>query len=94
MPGMDMGQLGTSLSGMNVSADYRLPQQPNPFGVLSALGGLGNQGAQQMPQRMAPPAQLQAGGGQFALPYQFQPVQTKPTAQALQGLLGSIYGTS
>ena len=92
-PGMNMGQLGTSLAGMNVSSDFGIPQQPNYMSMLSMLGGMGG-GEQKPTQPMmpAPAPQLQAGGGQFALPYQLQQLQHRPTVQALQGLLGGLYG--
>lgn len=95
-PGMGMGQLGTSLAGMNVSSDFGLAQQPDYMGMLSAMGGLGGGAEQPQPPGMVPlpGAQLQAGGGQFALPYLLQQIQARPTAQALQGLLGGVYGNS
>lgn len=96
MPGMDIGQLGTSLAGMNVSSDFGLAQEPDYMGMLSAMGGMGGGAEQQQPPQMMPlpGAQLQAGGGQFTLPYLLQQIQARPTAQALQGLLGGVYGNS
>lgn len=96
MPNMDMGSLGTSLGGMNVSSSFGMPQQPNYMGMLSALGGLGSQGDSQQAPMMAPaPMQpLQAGGGQFEAPYQTASTfQSQPAAQRLSGLLGNVYGT-
>lgn len=95
MPNMDMGGLGTSLGGMNVSSSFSMPQQPNYMGMLSALGGLGSSGDSQTAPMMTPaPMQpLQAGGGQFVAPYQAPNVQAQPTAQRLGGLLGNVYGT-
>ncbi|MGB6105637.1 MAG: hypothetical protein WBF88_17480 [Pusillimonas sp.] len=95
LPGMNMGQLGTSMAGMNVSSDFAMPGGPNYAGMLSAMSGLASQGDSQNAPMMqpAPMQRLQAGGEQFAPLYQTQQAyQARPAAQALAGLLGGIYG--
>lgn len=91
-PNMDMGLLGSQGPMTSMTANFTMPAQPDFMGAMSALGGMG--GEQQQP--MMPPApgpQLQAGGEQFAMPYQYTPWQLQPTAQRLGGLLGGGYGT-
>lgn len=98
MSGMDMGQLGTSMIGMTPSTEMMgVGHGIDPMRVMSMasmMDGIGGQGQQQAPMMQSAPApQLQAGGGQFAMPYQpIQPYQPRPTSQALSGLLGGVYG--
>lgn len=91
-PNMGMGQLGTSLAGMNVSSDFPISHGPDYMKMLGMAGGLLGGQEQQQPQQQAMPmqaAQLQAGGGLFTSPYQQQQQhQFRPTSQALSGIWG------
>lgn len=94
-PGIDLGQMVGNGEGLNVMSSFQIPGQGMDYaGLLQGLGGMG--GGQQQPQQPmvpAPAPHLQAGGEQFALPYQGSQFQLQPTAQRLGGLLGGVYGT-
>jgi len=82
--------LGNSMAGMNVSANYQLPQGPDltKLGLLGlAMGRMGQQPLRSMPGP-APAPRLSAGGGKFVAPYDFHSYQPSPTAARLRNLLG------
>ena len=92
MPGIDTNQMVGDGSGLNIMSTFNLNQQPDYMSMLAGLGGMGGQ-QQASPMPPAPSPHLQAGGEQFAMPYQYNPFQLQPTAQRLGGLLGNVYGT-
>lgn len=99
MPGMGMGQLGTSTAGMTNLTDMMPVQQGPDFMKMLMAAGAQQQG--QQPQQQQPmmqgggPVHLQSGGGAYAMPYQQrQGYQQRPAAQALSGLFGGVYGNS